>query len=87
MKRQARFIAQQAAKLDPSASKIFVLTRCTVILTLLVSLGMLLAAPLSESALALDMLAEGLFHAAFRIAAVGIALGFGADIAAKHAQR
>lgn len=87
MKKQTRFIAQQAAMLDRSAARIFTLTRLTVNIALLLSLGLLVSAPLFSDRIAVRLLADGLFHAAFRIAAVGTATGFAADIVMRHREK
>lgn len=87
MKKQAQFLARQAAMFDRSAAKLFQLTRLTVSLMLMVSLGLLIAEPYFSSASALFQLSDGLFHAAFRIAAVGVAAGFAADIMAKRSRK
>lgn len=87
MKKQARFLARQAAMLDQSAAKLFRLTGLIVSSVLISSLGLLIAAPHFSTASALFQLSDGLFHAAFRIAAVGVAAGFAADIMAKRSRK
>lgn len=86
MKQHARFFMQQASQMDTSARRIFSLTRLVGNLMLLASAALLLAAPHWGDRTAAITLAEGLFHAFFRVAAVGTAAGFAADIAAKRSR-
>ena len=87
MKRQTRFFIRQTAQLDSVTVKIFRLTHCVVSFTLLLSLGLLISASLLNDRTAAIQLADGLFHAVFRIAAVGTVAGFAADIAVKRKRR
>lgn len=80
MKKQTRFIIEQAAMMDPTAVLIFTLTRRFFNLVLLVSLVLLAAVPFSGEPLLLEHLASALFHVTFRMATVGAVTGFIADI-------
>jgi len=87
MKRAAQFLIQQASGLDRCALGIFRLTRWVISLLLLVSLILLAAKPILNDRASSFLIAEGIFHASFRIAAIGISMGFAADIAAKFNRR
>lgn len=81
MKKQARFILEQAAMMDRTAIVIFTLTRRVVSLMLAVSLIMLAAVPFSPQPYITEQAAESLVHASFRVVAMGAVTGFIADIA------
>lgn len=87
MKQHVHFLMHQASQMDAGAMKIFSLTRLVGNSMLLVSIALLLAAPYLSDRTAAAALAEGLFHAFFRVAAVGTAAGFAADIVSKRSRR
>lgn len=87
MKKQARFTILQAAGFDPTAAKIFIITRRVFNIAMLASLILLTAAQFVGSSELPEQAGLALCHAAFRMAAMGAVTGFTADIVLRRSRK